>query len=108
MKRVLFLIPLLVLFISSCSKQAAEKRECERENIGYVTITNTSKNPYDISIDGVYKFQLAGNTFKEDIKESAGFHDYKAVQVSGYILYPTVKKTTFSTWICKKSSWVIP
>ena len=109
MKRVFYLFPLLVLFVfSSCSKEAAEKMECETLKIGYVTITNTSVNPYKIYIDGDLKFELSGNTFRDDVKVSAGFHTFKAVQVDGYVLFPTVRETTFSTWICEKRSWVIP
>lgn len=109
MKKPLFLIYSLVLFsVFSCTKEEAEKLECETENIGYITITCTSDNPYNVYIDGVFEFQLPGNTFRDDYEVSAGTHTLKAEQVSGYILYPTIREITVSISHCDKRSWVFP
>lgn len=97
-----------IMIFSSCSKDDAEKMECERDNVGYITITNTSDNPYNVYLDNTYVFKLQGNTFKDDYAVSAGSHTFKAEQVSGYVLYPTVKEGTLTVAQCDKISWVFP
>jgi len=100
---------ILTLFIiSSCTKESAEKLECESENIGYITITNTSDNPYNVYVNGTYVFRLQGNTFEDDYEVSVGTHTLKAEQVSGYLIYPTIRETTTIIVQCEKQSWVFP
>ena len=109
MKKILFFLSIAALItLFSCSKEKVEKRECESQNIGYITITNTSDNPYNIYIDGIFKFQLSGNTFEDDYEVNSGTHVFKAKQVSGYILYPTVVEITTYIGQCEKKSWVVP
>lgn len=74
---------------------------------GTVRFTNTSNNPYNLSIDGVFKFQLNGNSFRE-LDLSEGQHQAKVEQVSGYILFPTVKETTLNVFGCQETEWVFP
>jgi len=109
MKRILFFaFYTFFIVLSSCTKEEAEKLECETENIGYVTMTCTSDNPYNIYIDGVYAFQIAGNSFRDRHELSVGTHTLKAEQESGYLLYPTVRETTLTIGQCEKRSWVFP
>jgi len=109
MNRFISLFAAVLLFlIASCTKEDAEKLECETENIGYVTITSTSDNPYDVYVDGSFEFRLQGNTFVDDYELSAGTHTLKAEQVSGYLIYPTIKEVTISMSHCDKKSWVFP
>ncbi len=98
----------VILLLISCSKEEAEKLECETENIGYITMTCTSDNPYNIYIDGVYTFQMAGNTFRDDHELSAGTHSLRAEQESGYLIYPTIREIDLTIGQCEKRSWVFP
>jgi len=99
---------LLLLTFLSCTKEQAEQLECESEDIGYVTITSTSDNPYDVYLDGELIFRLQGNSFKDDYEISTGTHILKTEQVSGYILYPTVREKEIVIAQCEKQSWVFP
>ena len=94
--------------MTSCTKEESEQIECESEDIGYMTITNTSENPYKVSIDGVFAFSLEGNTFKDDYELSSGYHGFKAEQISGYLIYPTVVEFNQTIVQCEKRSWVFP
>lgn len=94
--------------LTSCTKEDVEQMECESQDIGYVTITNTSENPYKVSIDGSFVFNLEGNTFKDDYELSSGSHTFKAEQISGYLVYPTVREATEDIGQCDKKSWVFP
>lgn len=58
---------------------------------GTIRFTNNSTNPYNVSIDGVAKGSVNGNTHVE-LKATKGFHTLKAEQASGYLVYPTVVK----------------
>lgn len=106
--RVVILLVITLSVFSSCTKEDAEQIECEGENIGYLTITNTSENPYKIYIDGTLTFTLDGNTFIDDHKISVGVHKLKAEQESGFLFYPTIVEETFSFGQCEKLGWVIP
>lgn len=83
---------------------------CEKESTcttGTVRFTSTSTNPYNLYIDGVFKKQIPGNTFSEfDLTE--GSHQVKAEQVSGFVLFPTIKEGTISVFGCKELEWIFP
>lgn len=83
---------------------------CNQEDdcfMGTVRFTNTSNNPYRIYLNGDYEMQLPGNTFTE-IELIEGSYNLKAEQVSGYILYPTVKQTELHIFGCDEKEWVFP
>lgn len=107
-KKLSFILICIVVTLFSCSKEDAERLECETEDIGYVTITNTSDNPYDVYLDGGFVFRLSGNTFTDSYELNAGSHVLKAEQVSGYVIYPTIRETTVFINYCDKKSWVFP
>jgi hypothetical protein len=109
MKKLIILVVFsLIIVITSCTKEDAEKLECEIENIGYIIITNTSDNPYNVYIDDVFVFQLEGHTFKDDYEVSQGSHMFRAEQVSGYLFFPTIRENTDYISHCQKISWVFP
>jgi hypothetical protein len=65
---------------------------CSKDEFGSgsVKFINKSANPYNLSINGASKGEISGGSFKV-IELDAGTYSLKAEQVSGYILYPTVK-----------------
>lgn len=63
--------------------------ECQKENIGYLTVINSSSNPYDFyEGDNLIATLKGGSTTK--FKVGIGARSFRAKQVSGYLAYPTV------------------
>ena len=63
---------------------------CIKDETGSVRFRNTSTNPYKLSINGESKGEFGGGTSRI-IDLDAGSYTLKAEQVSGFILYPTIK-----------------
>jgi hypothetical protein len=105
----LFIISIsLALVLQSCKKEV-QKEDCEVNNYGTVTISNSSSNPYGIYIDGVYKMNLNGGAVSTPINIYEGNNrKLYAVQLSGFLLYPTEKTTYFNVVSCSDYSWQIP
>jgi hypothetical protein len=83
---------------------------CEKEpscTTGTVRFTSTSINPYSLYIDGDYQRQIPGNTFVE-YELTEGTHQVKVEQVSGYLVFPTIKEGTLNVFGCKESEWIFP
>lgn len=100
MKKLISPLLLIVTLFTNCEKEP----EC---TTGTVRFTCTSANPYDVFIDGKYEFQIPGNSFTErDLPE--GNRQLKAVQVSGYLVYPTIKEYTMSVFGCQEHEWIFP
>lgn len=62
---------------------------------GFVEFISTSSNPYYCYIDGTNVYTLNGGlnyTYPNPLP--IGNHEVKVVQVSGYILYPTIDSTS--------------
>lgn len=99
---------IFALFMSSCSE--SEKLEpCEVNRTGTITVSNSSSNPYNVYVDGVFKIQLAGGSISQKITISEGNgRQLYAEQVSGYLFYPTTKTSTFNVVRCTDYSWQIP
>jgi hypothetical protein len=102
------LILMMLVFMSSCSESETLK-PCEVNRTGTITVSNSSSNPYNVYVDGVFKIQLAGGTISQKItlNEGNGRQLY-AEQVSGYLFYPTTKTTNFNVVRCTDYSWQIP
>jgi hypothetical protein len=101
-------IKLAFLFIAisflSCKKEVITVPSCPT---GKIRLTSNSSNPYNLYIDGVLKNKVAGYAYIEyDLPE--GSHTFKAEQVSGYVLYPTVKSSTIAIFGCKDTEWIFP
>lgn len=69
------------------------KPECEKKGQGKVTIVNKSYNPYDLYQGEKYLTTIGG---KDSISYmvNPGNYNFKAVQKSGYVMYPTVNLRT--------------
>jgi hypothetical protein len=65
------------------------KPECEKESVGYVTVVNLSSNPYDFYSGDKYIERIAGKANLK-YKLKPGTYNFKAQQVTGYMMYPTV------------------
>ena len=95
---LLFLI--CIALLCSCNKED----ECLDATVRF---TNNSSNPYNLFIDGVFQKEISGNTFFElDLLE--GQHTASVEQVSGFILFPTIKETTLNVFGCQEIGWVFP
>lgn len=82
---------------------------CESGNFGFITISCTSTNPYEIRVDNVIYDTVPGNNILQDMQllQGNGRH-LKATQVSGFILFPTVVESSFNVIRCSHYSWQIP
>ena len=101
MKKVtILMIFLTMLPFIACKKEAP----C---TTGTVRFTSTSANPYNLYIDGVFKKQIPGNTFSE-LELTEGSHQVKVEQVSGFILFPTIKEGVISVFGCQELEWIFP
>jgi hypothetical protein len=103
MKKTIYLAFLFIalFLVSSCKKEVIN---CPN---GKLRISSYSTNPYNIYIDGTFKVKLLGNTFVEyDLPQ--GEYTLKAEQVSGYLLFPTIKSEKVSIFGCKDTQWIFP
>ncbi|MBO0930381.1 hypothetical protein [Fibrella aquatilis] len=84
------------------------KQDCELKGYGWIDASNTSKNPYDLWLNGVYVMRLSGNTLTKNIQISQGPSKIYVKQVTGYLLYPT--EVTWSPTInsCKSMAISFP
>ena len=97
---------IILLFATSL---LACKSECEKSKKGTITVSNSSSNPYDFYIDGVFQVRLSGNSISEKIKVSQGDKRvFYVKQVSGYLLYPTERTKEFNVVSCSDYDWQIP
>ncbi len=53
-----------------------------------IKLTNNSSNPYSVTIDGVSKGNIEGNT-TQTYEVNPGRHSVYVKQQSGYLFYPT-------------------
>lgn len=73
----------LCLFSLGCSLD-------ELDTTGTVRFSNNSSNPYILYINGQSKGEYSGGSWRNvDLEE--GTYTLKAEQVSGYLLFPTIK-----------------
>lgn len=111
MKNLISLSAALFLFLSlaGCSKDEMSQESCERNKTGTVTVSNSSSNPYDIYINGTYRLRLGGGQISEQITLNEGNGtNLQAEQVSGFVLYPTIKQKQANIVRCSNYTWQIP
>jgi len=101
MKKITLAACIAATALTACTK---DSKTCID---GDVRFTCTSDNPYRYYIDGVLTGTLNGHTFA-DHKLSKGTHNLKAEQVSGYVLYPTVRELTISVQGCDSKEFIFP
>ncbi len=108
LKSILFAFAICTVF-NSCTKKAPAKSDCEIYKYGTITISNSSSNPYDIDIDGVFQVRLNGGNISAKIKLYEGNNRLlHCKQVSGYLLFPTEKSSNFNVISCSDYTWQIP
>lgn len=108
-KYILILIAFAGISVLSSCKKDDVKPDCEVNKYATVTISNNSSNPYKIYIGNVFKVELKGGSISRAIKVNEGNNiKFYAVQMSGYILYPTEKTSYFNIVSCSDYSWQIP
>jgi len=83
------------------------KPECEVQQTAIVMVANTSSNPYNFYINGMYFTQIVGKSNKT-LTIKAGYNNLYAKQVSGYLLYPTECRSEVNAIACNNYSWQIP
>jgi hypothetical protein len=70
--------------------------------------TNTSSNPYNVYVNGIYFGSVSGKTSKSVTVNEGNSVTLKAEQVSGYVFYPTIKTSTTNFVRCSSYSWQFP
>lgn len=115
MKKTIYtLLSLMLLSVTSCKKDGDNNNNnqldpCEEQNFGWISVSNTSSNPYGFYVNSQFVANIQGNSFLNDHQLSAGNNvQLYAVQLSGYILWPTEVNTTLNVVECSDYSWVIP
>lgn len=84
-------------------------KPCEKNKTGFLVITNTSNNPYDIYANDKLIIRVAGKGKSEPIEvpEKDKLKLY-ARQVDGYLMYPTEKTSYINVESCKNYTWTVP
>lgn len=86
MKKVIKVAVLLLSFafvLNSCTKD-----NDSGPNTGTLIIYNNSDNPYKLYVNGTFLKNQNGNS-NVTLKKNPGIYTIRAVQISGYVLYPT-------------------
>ena len=101
------LIAVLVVSIAlfSCTKGENAGKPSSTE--GIIRYTNNSTNPYNIYLDGGSVGSIDGKKYFEK-KVSIGTHTVKAIQASGYVLYPTERTATITLTSKEEKEFVFP
>lgn len=112
-QHLLVVITLIIISISSCKKDdstnPANQPDCEKNNYGYLTVSNTADDPYDIYVNGAYKGPVQAHSIKQNIVVyQANGVFLRAEQTTGYVFYPTVRTSTVNIIECSTYSWQIP
>lgn len=88
--------------------QESNKPPCEKDDFGTVKLINTSTNPYNIYVDGKFLTTINGG-YEQKLKLKSGSHRLKCEQVSGFLLYATVKEVNVNTVRCSDNQfWRFP
>lgn len=92
MKKLLLIVAAVIAISGCIDKEDTNVTPVQSQpTTGTIQFINNSQNPYDVFVDGTHVFQQSGKTTR-DHSVSAGSHKVKVQQVSGYVLYPTVKE----------------
>ena len=97
------------LFLYGCGNNTTEpdlRTECQKKNVGYITFTNNSSDPFDVFVNNTLYKQMPGNTYTAKLAYPAGkSYTIKAQQAAGYIFTPTIRTTTFTLNQCDEKSF---
>ncbi len=101
----------LLLSFSACKKETIingnnSSSPCQVNNTCEITFVNkNSSNPYNCYIDGDYAFQVNSSGGQNTATTTADGQSLKAVQASGYLLYPTVYTINMNIGMCSTGRW---
>ncbi|KAB7728417.1 hypothetical protein F5984_18780 [Rudanella paleaurantiibacter] len=100
----------LLVALAGCIKdpQTAAQIDCEAKNYGRFQLTNVSLYQYDVFINGKQLLRTQGKTAYKDVQVTPGFVDIEFRQVNGYLLYPTVNKTSILVGKCQDYTFIFP
>jgi hypothetical protein len=107
MRKLIFLLITFSAILSSCTKNENSGKACNRDNTATLTVSNSSSNPYRITIDGRTVGTLSGYS-TQTFTEKAGVWNMRATQVSGYLFTPTIVTDTKAIEACENWQWFIP
>jgi hypothetical protein len=82
------------------------RTDCNLYQSSWITIYNISPDPYDLEINGAVVRRMASNS-NVFYMLGAGTHSFRAIQVSGYVLTPTVRSLTTNLAACQPNTWEI-
>ncbi len=113
MKKAFILLTLgLSLFFIGCDGSDPEpvdnRPDCEKNNTAILQVSNSFDNPYDLYIDKKHLGVINGGAALSNIKvPSDRVFEIKAIQKSGYVIYPTIVEGETNVKSCSNSSFVI-
>ena len=105
LRTILFLF--LLLAAGACQKDSStdpkQVENCVRLHRGDFEVVNTKSDPYYLYMNGSLWGEVGANNTKTFTDRASGSYSFKAVQKSGYLIYPT-EFTSASTIVdCEKS-----
>lgn len=77
---------------------------CAQYHTGSLTAYSSHNDPYNIYLDNVYKETCSAYGSKTVNNISTGYYNFKAVQASGYILYPTEYTASINITDCTNAN----
>lgn len=80
---------------------------CTKDETGTVRFKNNSSNPYELFINGESKGEFSGGTWRNFYLDP-GVYTLKAEQVSGFVLFPTVKNGQITVESGESLEWSFP
>lgn len=102
MKKLIVFCSILLTVCFGCSKDSSST--CEDAIVIFVSNSN---NPYRLDIDNKFVTNIMGQeTFTT--KVSAGSKVFKATQISGYVVYPTIKEELVKIECGVSVNWKFP
>lgn len=85
--------------LSACSKQDPGSNTAQ--DPGTISWVNNSGNPYRLELNGSAVKDLSGGHYWDQQVDPAAY-SWKVTQLSGYVLYPTVRSGTFAVYSGQK------
>lgn len=76
---------------------------CVKFHRGDFEVVNTNDSPYKIYMDGSVWGDVGSNNSKKFTDKSSGSYSFKAVQISGYIFFPTEYTGSYEISDCQKT-----
>jgi hypothetical protein len=105
MKKVILIAALTLMGLPSCRDYITP--DCERNRTFQLEVTNGSNDTYAIYANNKFQTNIAGKK-KVLLTLPAGFIKINAVQVNGYVLYPTEKYWEATVTECDNLYLVVP